>query len=199
MARCGGRRSPSASGPPVAYAGLAVTAHRSAGLVEPPSTRRPGVPSGPRASTSRRPGWSGWRVVLAVPFRFGRHPADPQHRLRRRRHLPPQARRPRAAGRPPDRRPGPPLHPRRGLGHRRQAGAGDADDARARAAGLGLRGHQLPPQSEGHLAGPHRGLQTGDRLGAGPHRTSTAATRPSSPLRRLGGWAPVRPGRRHRR
>ena len=51
------------------------------------------------------------------------------------------------------------------------------------AARLGVRGHQLPAQPQGHVARPHRRLQAGPRLGAGPHRTSTAATPPSWPCR----------------
>ena len=166
----------------LAYVGLAVVAHR---------IRRPG---GRRHST-RPPGGPmraegvdlspAWAVVVAGgagrPLPVRPDPPDPQHRLRGRRDLPPQARRPRAPGRSADGGPGAPLHPRRRLGDRRQAGAGDPDDARAGRTGLGVRGHQLPAEPQGDLAGPHRRLQAGDRLGARPTSATTAATRRSSP------------------
>ena len=51
----------------------------------------------------------------------------------------------------PERLPGVPLHPRRRMGHRRQAGAGHPAHAPARVARLGLRHGQLRAQPEGDV------------------------------------------------
>ncbi len=123
------------------------------------------------------------------------HPPHPQRRLRRRRPVPPQARRGGAPGRPADRRPRAGLRPRGRLDHRRQAGAGDTDDARAGRAGVGVRGRQLPAQPQGDVARPRRRLQAG--AGLGPCPCGRLRGRPLLP-RRVGGLGrrpPVRPGR----
>jgi acetyl esterase/lipase len=59
-------------GAALGYAGLAVTAHRSAGLVDAALDSASGGPI--RAEgVDLSPAWaSWWRVVLAIPFRFGR-------------------------------------------------------------------------------------------------------------------------------
>ena len=100
---------------------------------------------------------------------------------------------------PPTGAPGARLHPRGRLGDRRQAGAGHPDDARAGGAGLGLRGHQLPAQPQGHLAGPHRRLQAGHRLGPRPHRRVRRRPLVRRRVRGIGRRAPVGPGRPDRR
>ena len=70
----------------------------------------------------------------------------PQHRLRRRRHPRPPPRHHPPAHRPADGRARARLHPRRRLGHRRQARTGLPPAARARPPGLGDRDHQLPAE-----------------------------------------------------
>ena len=121
-------------------------------------------------------------------------PPDPQHRLRGatgiyRHRLDIIGRR----RRPADGRTGARLHPRRGVDHRRQARAGHPDDARAGRAGLGLRGHQLPAQPQGHLARPRRRLQAGRSPGCASTSPSTAATPSSSRSRAARPAATCRP------
>ncbi len=145
-----------------------------------------------------RPVWNHWwRLVIAVPLRLRgirrvrnidywgdgnyRHKLDVLTR-----------RGVRARGGPGAR-----LHPRRGLGHRRQAGAGHPDDARARPAGLGVRLHQLPPEPPGHLAGPHRGRQAGGGLGPSAHRRVRRRSRVRRRLRGIGRGPPLRPAGPH--
>ena len=166
------------------YVVLAVSAHRSADLVDRGArhgSRRPRRP--PRAWTCR-PAWlSWWRLVVAVPFRLGRirrirnidYQGDGLYRHKLdvlvRRSDPPSG--------------APVLVYIHGgawiIGDKREQGIPMMHELVQR--GLGVRGHQLPAEPEGHVARPHRRLQAGPRLGARPHRTSTAATPPSSPCR----------------
>ena len=131
-------------------------------------------------SRSRR-GTAGGGWSSPCPFRMAGHQAGQEHRLLGRRELPAQARHPDPSVGDARAGPGPRLHPRWGVGHRGQAAAGHPDDPRAGPARLGVRGHQLPAQPPGHLAGPHRRLQAGRGLGARAHRRVRGRPRSSSP------------------
>ena len=87
------------------------------------------------------------------------------------------------------------VHPRRRLDDRREARAGKADDVRARRPGLGLRGHQLPAEPEGNLAGSHRRRQARRVLGQGAHRRVRRRCFFRSGQRWIGGRTSVRPAR----
>ena len=76
----------------------------------------------------------------------------------------------------PQRRPGAPPGPRRGVDDRPQGPAGDPAHAAHGRPRLGLRGHQLPPLAPGRLPRPHRRREARDRVDQGAHRRSTAAT-----------------------
>ncbi len=174
--------------------GLRAADVTAAALAEVRSDAFP-VPTQPTAPTWGR--W--WRVTRAIPMKSravqvtrnvdywgdGRHAAPPRHLP-----FPPRPAREGA---------GDGVRPRRRMGHRRQARAGQADDVRAGGPGLGLRRHQLPAQPEGHLARPHRRREARPRLGQGTRRRIRRRPRLRRDQRGLGRRPPLRAGGAHRR
>ena len=166
--------------------GVARARRRHRRLGRPPRARYCGAPG--RRRQHRRPRRGAHRClpgsdradgadVGPLVARHPRHPAqvaggagDLQHRLLGRRPRAPQVGHLPLTPHPDREGARHGVHPRRRLGHRRQAGAGQADDVRAGRPGLGLRGHQLPVEPEGHLAGSHRRRKTGGGVGQGAHR-----------------------------
>ena len=198
MARCGGRRSPSAWGPPSPIAGLAVTAHRSAGLVDAALDSAAGGPI--RAEgVDLSPAWvSGWRVVLAVPFRFGRirrirnidYVGDGIYRHKLdvlvRRADPP-------TGAPVL------LYIHGGawmIGDKREQGIPMMHELVQRGWVCVAINYRLSPKATwpDHIVDCKRAIAWVRDHIAGVRRRPVVPRR----LRRLGRWAPVRPGRRHR-
>ena len=161
------------------FAGLRASGVTSAALAEVRTGDLP-VPAGPTP-----PSWGRWwRVSRAFPLRSRAIEVGPRPRLLGRwRPGPPTRCLPVATG--PGRRrvrpqgTGHGLRPRRGMGHRRQARAGQTHDVRAGHPRLDLCGGQLPLEPDGHVGRTISSTSSGLWRGSRTTSRGTEVTPPS--------------------